>query len=381
MEGIMSKIRIGTFNCENLFRRTKVLNLEDESKGTEALAKISRLEGLIDKKNYIDDVKQKIFNLSAELKEFIDFRVDSGSFGSWKKSAGYQVNKKCKGRGDWTGQLTFRDEPFSDTQRENTARVIKDAGTDVLCAVEVEDMETVQKFNTEALKHMYAQYISIDSPNDPRGIDVACLSKYPIIDIKTHIFDGFGAYSHVFSRDCLEVALDISGSEPLHVLCNHFKSQLARSKKEKDDAAAKRLAQATKVVKILDETYALDKELVAVMGDLNEDSSNSYQSLKPLFKCKDLFPLVDPNADVKDRYTHYYAGGSKGKQLSQLDYIFVSKALHEKFKDLGFVRNGIFGVDKAAADIGATPVEIYPTVTDWNLSASDHAALWAEFEV
>jgi endonuclease/exonuclease/phosphatase family metal-dependent hydrolase len=375
-------LRIATFNCENLFRRTKALNLEDESKGSEALATISKLEGLIDKKSYTDDVKQKILDLSAQVKDFIDFRVDSGTFGSWKSKAGFQVNKSCKGRGDWNGQLTFKDEPFGDTQRKNTAQVIKDAGADVLCTIEVEDMETVQKFNTDALKHMYAQYISIDSPNDPRGIDVACLSKFAIVDIKTHIFDPYpNSTRHIFSRDCLEVALDIGGGKTLHLLCNHFKSQLGRSKKDRDDSAAKRLAQATRVVEILKGSYDLGKELVAVTGDLNEDSSDAYQSLQPLFNCGNLFPVVDPKAPVKDRYTHYYAGGKKGEQLSQLDYIFVSKPLQAALKDVGFVRNGIFGVNKAAADIGADPVKVYPTVTDWNLSASDHAALWAEFDI
>jgi len=32
-------------------------------------------------------------------------------------------------------------------------------------------------------------YILLIDGNDPRGIDVAILSRYPIIDVKTHIFD------------------------------------------------------------------------------------------------------------------------------------------------------------------------------------------------
>jgi endonuclease/exonuclease/phosphatase family metal-dependent hydrolase len=379
-------LRVATFNCENLFRRTKALNLQDEKKSSDVLDAIKRLQTLMDKKDYTDDVKQKIFDLSATLKEFIEFRVDNGSFGGWSKSkesgiTGYRVYKNCKGRAGWSGQITFKDEPFQDAQRKNTARVIKDADADILSAIEVEGMDAIRKFNSEALNSKYNQFISIDSPNDPRGIDVACLSKYPIIGIKTHVFDSFESYDHVFSRDCLEVTLGIGGNKPLHVLCNHFKSQLGKTQKEKDDAAARRCAQSRKVVEILQGGYQLDKDLVSVMGDLNEDSSNPYQSLKPLFDCGNLIPVVDPKEDKLKRYTHFYANGEPGEKLSQLDYIFLSKTLYAKIKKVGFIREGIFGVDKAASDAGAAPVTVYNTVTDWSLSASDHAALWAEFEI
>jgi endonuclease/exonuclease/phosphatase family metal-dependent hydrolase len=174
----------------------------------------------------------------------------------------------------------------------------------------------------------------------------------------------------------LEVSLDIGANGPLHVLCNHFKSQIGGQ-----PSADKRKKQATRVVEILQTTYDLKTNLVAVMGDLNEDSSNAYKSLDPLFACPDLVPIVDPALPMTERYTQYWEDGKKGERLTQLDYIFVSKTLHQKLKKFGFVREGIFDIEKAATDAGAAPVKPYDTVSAWNLSASDHAALWAQFEV
>lgn len=378
-------LRIATFNCENLFRRTRILNLQDERHGSQLLEKASQLQRLLGKEQYSPADRDEIYRLSSELQGYVNFRVDSGGLGAWKKdlaagTTGYRIYKSCGGCDSWVGEICFEYERFSDPQRMNTARVIKDADADVLCTIEVEGMDAIDKFNSEALKSKrYPQFVSIDSPNDPRGIDIACLSRLPIVSLKTHIFDSFGSYRRIFSRDCLEVTLEIEPGRHLHVLCNHFKSQRATSKAEEDSAAAKRLAQAKKVVEVLTSNYSLQDDLVAVMGDLNEDSSSQYQSLKPLFDCPDLVPVVDPAAPVGDRYSHYYDGASSGKRLSQLDYIFVSKPLHSKLAGFGFIRNGIFGVDKEAAAMGAAPVKVYDSVTDWNLSASDHAALWAEF--
>lgn len=378
-------LRIATFNCENLFRRSKILHLQDKGQSSALLDRVSKLQALLENTDYSETMKQQIFEISCALHGFIDLRIDSGSLGAWTKdknsgSTGFRVYKSCAGRTAWTGQIVFLDEPFQDLQRQNTARVIAATAADVLCAVEVEGMDALGKFNKEALHNQYDQYISIDSPNDPRGIDVACLSKYPVLGIKTHVFDGYGDFRRVFSRDCLEVELDL-GKTVLHVLCNHFKSQRASFPEEAERSAAKRRAQAGRVAAILQQQYRLDRDWVVVLGDLNEDPASPYRSLQPLFDCPDLKPVVNPAASPLQRYTYYYAKGKKDERLSQLDYIFVSTPLARGLKSFGFVREGIFGIDKAAAAAGADPVNVYDTVTDWNLSASDHAALWAQFEL
>jgi hypothetical protein len=65
--------------------------------------------------------------------------------------------------------------------------------------------------------------------NDERGIDVGVLTRYPIVNIKTHVDDEYkstnGQFYKIFSRDCPEYKVDIGDRQFVHCLCNHLKSK------------------------------------------------------------------------------------------------------------------------------------------------------------
>ncbi len=46
------RVRIATFNCENLFSRAKVLNLRSKETSGDLLDEIAQLERILVKKNY-----------------------------------------------------------------------------------------------------------------------------------------------------------------------------------------------------------------------------------------------------------------------------------------------------------------------------------------
>ncbi|UJR52811.1 endonuclease/exonuclease/phosphatase family protein [Dickeya zeae] len=378
------KLRLASYNVENLFHRTAILNLPDPQQSSELLEKVRQLQTLLENDNYDDALKERVFTLTSNLQPYIDLRVDGGSLGSWKSEAGktgFRINKSCRGRSDWLGELVFRSEVFSDQQRKNTGRVINALKADILCAAEVENMAVLHDFNQQILADQaFAQYVMIDSPNDPRGIDVACLTHHRITQLRTHIFDTSASFSPLFSRDCLEVTIDIGLTQPVHVLCNHFKSQNGRNDEERERSARRRLAQAERVADIV-RGYNLQQEYVVVMGDLNEDSANPWHSLVPLFSVPDLHPVVDPVLPETARYTYYFSGGKSGERLNQLDYIFISTPLHQAKVDWGIERRGIYNIDKIAAKEGADPVTPFPTVTSWDTAASDHAAIWVECDL
>lgn len=380
--------RVATYNLENLFRRARILNLRDEARSQELLGWVRDLQSLIDRKTYTDANRKAIFDLSAQLRVYIDFRVDMGSFGDWRKQdsasgsvTGWQVFKSCKGRDDWLGQLVYTDQEFSDEQRANTAKVLVDVNADAVCTIEVEGMDALNMFNRQGLKNRYKQYVSIDSPNDPRHIDVGFLSKRPIRSIRTHIFDMNTKGKSIFSRDCLRVEVEGPAEKPIHFLCNHFKSQRSSSSSDAAASAARRKAQAGRVSEILTGGYNLKKDLVVVLGDLNEDPESPHQSIKPLVDTPDLISVTDLAAPRGERWTYHYGGAKKGERLSQLDYIFVSKALFARLKKVGYERRGIFDVEKITTGEAAPVVKAYPSVTKWSESASDHAALWADFDL
>src|SRR6187397_1052734 len=94
-------MRTATFNLENLFRRAKVLNLRDSEKTTKLLDKIRQLASLLDEPFYTAPLRAEVFNLSAELREYIDIRKDFRTLGSWRKDThtertGFRVSRQAK---------------------------------------------------------------------------------------------------------------------------------------------------------------------------------------------------------------------------------------------------------------------------------------------
>ncbi|GKX37070.1 hypothetical protein SOASR014_08090 [Pectobacterium carotovorum subsp. carotovorum] len=379
------KIRIASYNVENLFHRTAILNLPDSQQIDALLEQVRQLQQLLEQPQYDDALKDKVFRLSIVLRPYIDIRTDAGTLGRWKKEeagTGFRINKSCRGRGDWIGEIVFKSQEFSSQQRKNTGKIITLLNADILCAVEVENMDVLRDFNSQVLgKKKFNQFVMIDSPNDPRGIDVACLTRYRISQLRTHIFDAGKQFDPVFSRDCLEVTLDACLKQPIYILCNHFKSQSGQTEEERQRGAQKRRDQSERVAEIVQQTYDLKKDYVVILGDLNEDSSNPWQSLAPLFSLPDLHPVIDPERPEKERYTYYFSGGKKGARLNQLDYIFLSAPLHQAVVAWGIERRGIYNIDKIAAKEGAEPVIPLPEVTSWDTAASDHAALWVEVDI
>lgn len=378
------KLRIATYNVENLFRRAAILNLQDHARVDELLEKVRILQGLLSKPEYDQALKDQVFEVTQPLVRFIEIRRDAGSLGDWKKEneiTGFRINKGCKGRKDWIGEITFKAQEFSDEQRRNTGKVIKALDADILCLVEVEGMNVLKDFNSQILgTKKFSQFVMIDSPNDPRGIDVACLTKHKVTALKTHVFDAGKKFNPVFSRDCLEVAIDVGLDQPIFVLCNHFKSQSGKSDAERARGAEKRDDQSWRVVEIL-KAYDLQKQYVVVLGDLNEDSANANQSLARLFNVEGLTPLVNPDAPMTERYTYFYGGAKKGERLNQLDYIFLSEPLRKALTATGFERRGIYDIERITKKEGAPAQTGFPEITSWDLGASDHAGLWAEFEL
>jgi endonuclease/exonuclease/phosphatase family metal-dependent hydrolase len=362
-----TKLRVASFNTENLFTRARILNLRDRDVANDALEKVSELQECLKKAHYTAADKKKILALYAKLKKekYIDIREDQGKLFAKKGHAVADV--AADGCGAWNGSIVFTTAKFSEAARNNTAKVIKDVAADVLCVVEAESLPVLRAFNSDLLRNEYKYAMLVDAM-DPRGIDVGLLSACPFGNIRTHMYETKGR-SRIFSRDCLEVEVQLPGEQVLHVLCNHLKSQGFGDPKKND---AKRAGQAQRLAEIL-EGYNLKEDLVVVAGDFNDSPDRKPYTLKPLLTTKNLYDVLElqfPN-DPKKRWTYHY------KKSEQIDYILVSEPLKQAFQEAGVCRRGIYQVDKITG--GAE--EPYPTVTHWSDAASDHGAVWAEFRL
>jgi endonuclease/exonuclease/phosphatase family metal-dependent hydrolase len=146
--------------------------------------------------------------------------------------------------------------------------VLKDLNADVVMLAEVERQHILDDMNKNVLGNMYANRTLIEA-NDPRGINIALMSKIPPDAVTSHKDDTFtkvgtnGPIYH-YSRDCLEVRFTFNGRK-LVLLGVHFKSKLPT------DDPDKRLAEAQHTRAIADGITKDDPTaLVIVLGDYND---------------------------------------------------------------------------------------------------------------
>ncbi|MFD2588977.1 endonuclease/exonuclease/phosphatase family protein [Croceitalea marina] len=227
-----------------------------------------------------------------------------------------------------------------DSKRRNLAsealKAPDDKFPDIICFQEVENIEAIRILNQRYFNNEYQYSMLIDS-YDPRNIDVGILSKFPINSMKSHIDDFNDAGDRIFSRDCLEVELQIK-NEPLYLFLNHFKSKLV--KRDKDDTDEKyknkllkshtrRLNQAAEVAKIIKEKFkgSYNTALFAVIGDFNDTPFSPW--LKPLMDSPHLIDVISRHLPYESRWTYYWKSRSR---VSQIDYFLVSKELNKRIE-------------------------------------------------
>ncbi len=211
---------------------------------------------------------------------------------------------------------------YNETEKQISARVIRELDADVLCLVEVESMAVLERFNSEYLaKLKYRHRILIDG-NDPRHIDVAVLSRRPVVGIRTNRdVRNKANTAPLFARDCLEVDVAVTdppGAKRLTLLINHFKSMMGGRAATK----ARRREQVEKVTEIAGQRFgpAFDGNF-AIVGDFN-DYMEGDTALTGLVDHPQLVNILDRRPAV-ERWTHYFAGGGEYRQL---DYVLLGRA-------------------------------------------------------
>ncbi|HVN58742.1 MAG TPA: endonuclease/exonuclease/phosphatase family protein [Bacteroidales bacterium] len=346
------KIKIATYNCENLFSRSRIFK-EDDPKARKLLEAVEKLEEEL-KKPVFDQAE--ISSLKAQLKGYatiIDVRE--------------KHTKKGTGSKNWVGWIEFEMEPADTKSVRNLAKVISEIDADIICLIEVENRTLLQRFHDEILyrdflkpigKLPYKHIMLIDG-NDPRGIDVSLMSRHPIMNMKSYIDDTtdyLGKTVKTFSRDCLHIQLDIKAVKPLNIFINHLKSQ-GYSGGQDPGGDIRRKGQAKRVAEIINE-LDLKNDYIIVAGDMNSDHSSD--SLAPLIMNDELHNL---NLMLPENERGTYGTGKE-----QLDYLIVTEPLKARCRNLQINRSGIY----TKPGVGG--------ISNITEAASDHAAVVAEFD-
>lgn len=257
---------------------------------------------------------------------------------------------------------------FDDAEKKLTAEAIKEVNADVIALEEVESLRILDLINSKYLKNLYSYDVLIDA-HDPRKINVAVLSKYPIISVRTHRNEksSMPKEKWLFSRDCLEVEIDVDG-KPLFLYVNHLKSMMEGCDKTKPH----RVEQSKRVAEIIDEKWKDNnyEGNFIVLGDLN-DYPDQDTGISALLEHPGLKNVIG-RLPADDQWTHYWA---EKKEYSQLNY-FLSKSLaKQNTGSPGIMRKGI-----AKAAVKDTD-EMFKGVENTKPVASDHAPVYMDIQL
>ncbi len=365
------QFRLATFNLNNLFQRPKLLQLAGFSPTARpVLEDIDRLTALLALDSYAGQTGQDIVALlkkygfaSGKGNEWFDLNQAKGKLFSVSKQNGLSL--RVGGRGDWLGWVELTGVTVDDEASRNTGRVIAAARADILGVVEAESRPALDRFNQQVLRPQHADFphVLLIDGNDPRGIDVGLYSRHEIRSVRSHVDDSYtdtAGHTHtIFSRDCPEFEIALPGNKTLWWLANHFKSQGYGTPAAND---ARRLKQTARVREILGR-YNLKKDWVVVAGDFNANpQSASLQPLLTVPHLRDVFAW--PGFQGQPRWTYH-------AQKQQLDYLLVSDPLFAALQGVGVERRGMLVKNEPH----------FAQVTGPQNEASDHAALWAEFNL
>lgn len=151
--------------------------------------------------------------------------------------------------------------PEVEARLDRIGAVLARLDADVVLLQEVENLPLAEAL---AARAGYAEARLVDG-FDPRGIDVAVLSRLPISRYASHLGEVASDGRPLWSRDCTETHAGAGGAR-LVLVGSHLVSRLT------DPAGGRRGEQAARMRQIADEAARADPgALVVAGGDLNDD--------------------------------------------------------------------------------------------------------------
>lgn len=197
---------------------------------------------------------------------------------------------------------------------------------DIVVMEEVGSSISLDLFNEKYLDGAYP-YTMFVGGHYARLFSVAVMSMYPIVSVTSHKDDRNEKGERIFSRDCLEVGIDVDGTLFTVFAC-HFKSRLSTSPEGQAEADALRAGEAKRLLEIVQERFpgeSFETEPFAVIGDMNGHSDTVRQLLDIGMEA------VLARIPKKERWTYYW---SWKNQVDQIDHILLSPVLSKNSEGL-----------------------------------------------
>jgi endonuclease/exonuclease/phosphatase family metal-dependent hydrolase len=238
-------------------------------------------------------------------------------------------------------------------KREAVGAVLASLDADVVALAEVETKPILDDLNGNELQNRYVS-VNLVEGNDPRGIDVAVMSKIQPDKVVSHKDDLFThPQTHApyrYARDCLEVHITHNGRR-MAFLAVHFKA------KAPPDDPDKRYAEAFHTREIADKLLAEDPaRVVIVLGDFNDVPGSA--PVGAIAGAGETAFVDAATFAPEPRYSFNFNG-----TLELIDHQFMSPLGAKLLDDSSVVLKHGAGID------------------DGSKYASDHAPLFAVYDV
>lgn len=373
-----SKLRLATFNIENLFTRYDFNAFIKGPRSREA--------------RYLAPIVQFMAQYGdGDLTDFDDFRqlVQVASISQ------------------------------DDDKRQHTALALGALNADIVALQEVDSFDALRRFlgaYFAKLGKTNYRHLVLQEGNDMRGIDVAAMSHadWPVY-ARSHadltpswlddeptgvaLLDAFPKAKtkandlnrkRIFRRDCLEIVTAKQGVDPVSIFNCHFKSMGGGRAK----SLGMRQLEAITVREIINRKFENPEQaLWCVVGDLNDytqvikvrkttdDDGNFVEDIEVPAETG-VAPLLEDDFGVnllnllpeEQRWTHFYSGE---RHKTQLDYIIASPAMAEKVRGIPeIIRSGMPHRVPNSADL-----DRYPRIGWDRPKASDHCPVVVEFSI
>lgn len=263
---------------------------------------------------------------------------DAGTGGGGEQDAGEPLPPTTFRAVTWNVENLFDeyDDPEDDTvlprrevetRLDELAEVLESLGPpEIIALQEVENIGLLKRLASRLSGEYHA--VLIDA-NDPRGIDVGLLTRFPVTREVSHASENVYDLQeprkfYRFARDCLEVHLDVEGRKMV-VLVSHLVS------KAREDSDRKREAEAAKIRDIADYLRGEDpNRAVLIAGDMNDTPTSP--ALRQLLRSPDFVDVGESSPCTFNfgqscfRYDYLLPDSTTAAGLEKLDVVKTSAA-------------------------------------------------------
>jgi len=375
-------MKIATFNIQNLFHRDR--NFIEKPFSQCYNDWLTELDQLLGKFNKTDGDHERLrelsFLLGMDKSSQLPYAVLRRKAGFiFLKGINYSKELKAGELTDWNGWTALQNYPLDPVAVENKARIIADVNPDILILQEIEDRASLTEFNEMFLPKFNCKpfdYSFVVQGNDKRGQEIGLLTRsgIEILSVRSHSYDYKIKRKFIFSKDLLEYEIRSAKGNIIYILATHLQEQT----EDKDISDNIREEQTKRIAEVYEQLYAKEKKHIAVVGTLNAVSyCYSLSTLLIKTNLKDITEHQTFRVDVDkgvDAGYHSLGAYRMGVNIKQKDYLLLSPELFSKIKSCGLNRKGMWPEKQPMWTV-------YPSMNKKNQAASEHPAIWGDFDI